>query len=76
MTNKKILVLTEKDFRNFIKEDEIQSELFKINVSWFESRVTEEFLKSDIAVLQYKDCLKVIKNRTDLNILEIIKELK
>lgn len=72
--NEKLLILTEADFRDF-NEDKIKKKLFEIDLSWFKSYVTQDFLKADVVILQYTDCLKVIKNRKELDILEIIKEI-
>ena len=75
--NEKLLILTEADFRDFrdFNEDKIKKKLFEIDLSWFKSYVTQDFLKSDVVILQYTDCLKVLKNRKELDILEIIKEI-
>lgn len=73
--NEKLLILTEADFRDF-NEDKIKKKLFEIDLSWFQSYVTQDFLKSDVVILQYADCLKVLKNRRELDILEIMKLIK
>ena len=73
--NEKLLILTEADFRDFNK-DKIKKKLFEIDLSWFQSYVTQDFLKSDVVILQYTDCLKVLKNRKELDILEIVKLIK
>lgn len=73
--NEKLLILTEADFRDF-NEDKIKKKLFEIDLSWFKSYVTQDFLKSDVVILQYTDCLKVLKNRKELDILEIVKLIK
>lgn len=76
--NEKLLILTEADFRDFrdFNEDKIKKKLFEIDLSWFKSYVTQDFLKSDVVILQYTDCLKVLKNRKELDILEIVKLIK
>lgn len=73
--NEKLLILTEADFRDF-NEDKIKKKLFEIDLSWFKSYVTQDFLKSDVVILQYTNCLKVLKNRKELDILEIVKLIK
>lgn len=76
--NEKLLILTDADFRDFrdFNEDKIKKKLFEIDLSWFKSYVTQDFLKSDVVILQYTDCLKVLKNRKELDILEIVKLIK